>query len=135
MARKRTKGKATKNVARKKVTKTASAKRRRGKAAKKPRKPASKDIPSEPRGPQDCRVARSRGPPPRLVAVSLLDTLIPNRISVARAPPPRVTPNIIGGRSFSSSTARDRQAIPRRPGNGARSQGPPRPRAGAATLI
>jgi len=44
-----------------------------------------------------------------LVAVSLLDTLIPNRITRAR--PPRVTPNIIGGRSFSSSMARDRQAI------------------------
>jgi len=48
MVRKRTKGKATKNVARKKVTKTAVAKRRTGKAAKKPRKPASKTSPPEP---------------------------------------------------------------------------------------
>jgi hypothetical protein len=40
MAGKRTKGKTTKDVARKRVTKIASAKRRTGEAAKKPRKPA-----------------------------------------------------------------------------------------------
>jgi hypothetical protein len=46
MARKRTKSKATK-VGRKKGTKTARAKRRTGKAAKKPRKPASKTMTPE----------------------------------------------------------------------------------------
>jgi hypothetical protein len=40
MARKRTKGKATKKVARKKITQAAGAKRRTGGAAKKPRTPA-----------------------------------------------------------------------------------------------
>jgi len=48
MARKRTKGKATKNVARKKVTRTVSANLRTGKAAKMPRKPASKTSPPKP---------------------------------------------------------------------------------------
>ena len=48
MARKRTKGKATKNVARKKVTKAAGAKRRTGGAPKKPRSPAPKASPPEP---------------------------------------------------------------------------------------
>ena len=48
MAKKKTKGKATKNVGRKKVTKTASTKRRTGKAAKKPGKPAAKPSPPEP---------------------------------------------------------------------------------------
>jgi hypothetical protein len=47
MARKRTKGKATKNVARKKVTK-AGARRRTGKAAKKPRTPAPKTSAAKP---------------------------------------------------------------------------------------
>ena len=45
MARKRTKGKATKNVARKKITKAAGAKRRTGGAARKPRRPAPKTSP------------------------------------------------------------------------------------------
>ena len=45
MARKRTKGKTTKNVARKKVTKAAGAKRRTGSAAKMPREPAPKTSP------------------------------------------------------------------------------------------
>ena len=47
MARKRTKGKATKNVARKKVTKTVSANRRTGKAAM-PGRPASETFPPKP---------------------------------------------------------------------------------------
>jgi hypothetical protein len=46
MARKRTKGKATKSAARKKITK--AAKRRTGGAAKKPRTPAPKASPPEP---------------------------------------------------------------------------------------
>jgi len=48
MARKRTKGKATKNVARKKVTKAAGAKRRTGSAAKMPREPAPKTSAAKP---------------------------------------------------------------------------------------
>ena len=52
MATKRTKGKATKHVARKKVTKTASAKRRTGKAAKKPGEPASETSPPKPTVPR-----------------------------------------------------------------------------------
>ena len=48
MARQRTKGKATKNVARKKVTRTARAKRKPGKASKKPRQPASMASPPKP---------------------------------------------------------------------------------------
>ena len=46
MARKRTKGKATKSAARKKITK--AVKRRTGGAAKKPRTPAPKASPPEP---------------------------------------------------------------------------------------
>ena len=46
MARKRTKGKATKNAARKKITK--GAKRRTGGAAKKPRTPAPKASAAKP---------------------------------------------------------------------------------------
>ena len=46
MARKRTKGKATKSATRKKITK--GAKRRTGGAAKKPRTPAPKASPPEP---------------------------------------------------------------------------------------
>ena len=72
MARKRTKGKTTKNVARKKVTKTASAKRRRGKAAKKPRKPASKTSPPNPAVP---RTVESPG------AVDLFRAWSPSRYS------------------------------------------------------
>ena len=48
MARKRTKGKATKSAARKKITKAAGAKRRTGGAAKKPRTPAPRVSPPEP---------------------------------------------------------------------------------------
>ena len=48
MATKRTKGKATKNVARKKVTKAAGAKRRTGSAAKMPREPAPKTSAAKP---------------------------------------------------------------------------------------
>src|SRR5206468_463518 len=55
------------------------------------------DLPSEARGSGTRRVAGKYRPPPRLVAVSLLDALMPNRI--ARARPPRVTPGIIGGRA------------------------------------
>ena len=72
MARKRTKGKVTKNVARKKVTKTASAKPRRGKAAEKPRKPASKTSPPNPAVP---RTVESPG------AVDLLRAWSPSRYS------------------------------------------------------
>ena len=72
MARKRTKDKATKNVARKKVTQTASAKRRRGKAAKNPRKPASKTSPPNPAVP---RTVESPG------AVDLLRAWSPSRYS------------------------------------------------------
>jgi hypothetical protein len=52
MARKRTKGKAMKRVARKKVTQTASAKRRTGKAAQKPRQPAAKTSLAKPAVPR-----------------------------------------------------------------------------------
>ena len=48
MARKRTKGKTTKNVARKKVAKAAGARRGTGSAAQKPRPPAPKTSPPEP---------------------------------------------------------------------------------------
>ena len=48
MARKRTKGKATKNVARKKVAKAAGARRGTGSAAQKTRPPAPKTSPPEP---------------------------------------------------------------------------------------
>src|SRR2546425_4039 len=44
------------------------------------------DIPTGARGPQYRRVAGKHGPAPRLVAVSLLDALIPNRITSAAAP-------------------------------------------------
>src|SRR5438034_6941550 len=64
------------------------------------------DIPTGARGPQYRRVAGKHGPAPRLVAVSLLDALIPNRITSAAA-----------RRSFSPSTASVRPSSrpPRRP--------------------
>jgi len=52
MARQRTKGKGAKNVARKKVAKTAGAKRRTGRAAKKPRKPAPETSAARPAVPK-----------------------------------------------------------------------------------
>ena len=51
MARKRTKGKATKKVARKKITKAAGAKRTTGGAAKKPRTPAPQASAAKPEVP------------------------------------------------------------------------------------
>ena len=72
MAVKRTKGKATKNVARQKLTKTASAKRKTGKAATKPRQPASKPSPPKPAVPS---AVESPG------AVDLLRAWSPSRYS------------------------------------------------------
>src|SRR5437867_10780336 len=47
--------------------------------------PGYEDIPTGARGPQHRRVAGKHGPAPRLVAVSLLDALIPHRITSAAA--------------------------------------------------
>ena len=71
MARKRTKGKATKNVARKKVTK-AGAGRRTGRAAKKPRTPAPETSAAKPAVP---------GPVESTGALDLLRAWSPSRYS------------------------------------------------------
>ena len=72
MARKRTKGKATKNVARKKVAKAAGARRGTGIAAKKPRTPAPKASAANPAVPG---VVESAG------ALDLLRAWSPSRYS------------------------------------------------------
>ena len=72
MARKRTKGKATKKVARKKITKAAGAKRRTGGAAKKPRTPAPETSAAKPAVP---------GPVESTGALDLLRAWSPSRYS------------------------------------------------------
>ena len=72
MARMRTKGKATKKVARKKITKAAGAKRRTGGAAKKPRTPVPKASAAKPAVPG---VVESTG------ALDLLRAWSPSRYS------------------------------------------------------
>ena len=58
MAKKKTKGKATKNVGRKTGAKGAGAKRSAGTAAKKPRKPAPKSSPTKPALPKTVEPRR-----------------------------------------------------------------------------
>jgi hypothetical protein len=59
MVRKRTQGKTTRKVARKKLTKAAGAKRRMGGAAKKPRARAPKTSPPKPAVPGAVESTRS----------------------------------------------------------------------------